>query len=704
MEDVEEANALMGATYDYPPTTAAPPPTPAMSPEALAAAPIYEPPSASVKVTREGSARVLDLFERAASPIGAVERADAALAAARAIASPGIIKVQPGSTVTRSKPVGDASEREAAESAVSAESAVINFAKPLAARRAEEAARNRAAAEASPDARLRAVNAYNSEDAEARRKMVDAERARTAARYKNASSFYGGRGIENARPEDALDEALGGSASAAAEGGARVGPASDFWEWSPPENPNRVAPDAFGSSGSPYGSRGAGSPYGRDESGGIPAPPAAPRRKKIAPAYTRREATPSRVEAAVEVMERGPEKTLELQFQSVVETQNAVLPAFESDVSVRATETAAAPAAEVSFSAAAASSPAAPAAAPAATVASAPAVEASLEDALASPVRELGAADGAKEGVLSSGARWWREEGREYLEEGKVMRWTVIRGASADGSVEWEEKFWETSDPYTYRELGAVKSGRDSDGQAWQESWKEMYQHDVNGTPFIHREASKWSHTPKGQCWSEGWTEDYRADGSVDRYCEKTGSLEDGAAPEDGHANRWTEKWGEKWNGVGGCIKWTDTWASRDHAEGGAANAPGRSWGEKWEEKWGFSYNDEGRAGTRQGVTWDELGGAHTQKTWGEEHYPDGRMHKYGNSSDGSQYWDEWQDGDGGWWERMPSFGWHEAIGHSPYLMEVPLQPRTGGGAGAAKGKGGSSIITPHRGSRRRVE
>ena len=358
-----------------------------------------------------------------------MERAEAALAAARAIASPGIIKVQPGSTVTRSKPVGDASEREAAESAVSAESAVINFAKPLAARRAEEAARNRAAAEASPDARLRAVNAYNSEDAEARRKIVDAERARTAARYRNASSFYGGRGIENARPEDALDEALD-----------TVGPASDFWEWSPPENPNRVAPDAFGSSGSPYGSRGAGSPYGRDESGGIPATPAAPRRKKIAPAYTRREATPSRVEAAVEVMERAPEKTLELQFQSVVETQNAVLPAFESDVSVRATETeVSATAAEVSFSAAAAA-PSSPA--PAATVASAPAVEASLEDALASPVRELGAADGAKEGVLSSGARWWREEGREYLEEGKVMRWTVIRGASADGSVEWEEKFW----------------------------------------------------------------------------------------------------------------------------------------------------------------------------------------------------------------------------------------------------------------------
>jgi hypothetical protein len=98
------------------------------------------------------------------------------------------------------------------------------------------------------------------------------------------------------------------------------------------------------------------------------------------------------------------------------------------------------------------------------------------------------------------------------------------------------------------------------------------------------------------------------------------------------------------------------------------------------------------------------MGGGHREKTWGEEHYPDGRKHKYGNSSDGSQYWDEWEDGDGGWWEVMPSFGWHEAIGHSPFLMDVPLQPRKGGGAGAAKGRGDVAIITPHRGSRRRVE
>ena len=34
--------------------------------------------------------------------------------------------------------------------------------------------------------------------------------------------------------------------------------------------------------------------------------------------------------------------------------------------------------------------------------------------------------------------------------------------------------------------------------------------------------------------------------------------------------------------------------ADRDHAEGGATDAPGRSWGEKWEERWGESFNQVG--------------------------------------------------------------------------------------------------------------
>ena len=67
-------------------------------------------------------------------------------------------------------------------------------------------------------------------------------------------------------------------------------------------------------------------------------------------------------------------------------------------------------------------------------------------------MRELGAADGEKEGTLSSGARWWREEGREHLEDGKVMTWTQGSAARPRTAPEWEEKFWETSDALTHRE------------------------------------------------------------------------------------------------------------------------------------------------------------------------------------------------------------------------------------------------------------
>jgi hypothetical protein len=407
--------------------------------------------------------------------MGKFERAEAALAAARAIQSPGIIKVTPGSTVKREQPKGDASVREATDSL---ETAAVNFAKPLAQRRAEaEAAQALDATE-----RLNAVKRANSEDNAARARLVAAERERNAKKYQNSSTFYGGSGIQGAGADffgskggSFSDDtgSRGGSFSdalnASADGSTK---ASDFWDWSPPEKPGQ-------SPGSPY--------Y---------APPEPMRQK--APEYTRR------VEAAVTTMERAPEQTLDLQFQSqteesqleepeVVKSATSSLPAFQSDL-----------AGSSEVEALTSMYDAAPKSA--AKVESAPAVEASLEDALTSAVRELGKEDGAKEGTLSNGARWWREEGKEYLEEGKVMTWTVIRGTSADGAVEWEEKFWETSDAFTYRELGAVKSGRDSLGQAWQESWKEIYQHDVNGTPFIHREASKWSHTPKGQCWSEGWT------------------------------------------------------------------------------------------------------------------------------------------------------------------------------------------------------
>jgi hypothetical protein len=421
----------------------------------------------------------------------------------------------------------------------------VNFAKPFAQRNAEGNVLSKAN---DPAARVKAVAKANSEEQMARERIVAAERLRNQKKYQNASSFYGGGGQkdEKVRAMFGSEGGSSGDSSASGDDGSSSTKASDFWKWAPPDAPGQAP-------GSPY--------Y---------APPEPMRQK--APEYTRR------VEAAVTTMERAPEQTLDLAYQSATETETSAgaveaeaAPAIPVVASTTPVVSSLTFQREVARSVEVEARSVVDLAPPkqAAKVERAPAVEASLEDALSSAVRELGAEGGAMDGTLSSGARWWREEGKELLEDGKVMSWTVIRGTSADGAVEWEEKFWETSDAFTYRELGAVKSGRDSKGQAWQESWKEIYQHDVNGTPFIHREASKWSHTPAGQCWSEGWTEDYRSDGSVDRYCEKTGSLEDHASPDDGHANRWTEKWGEKWDGGGSCIKWTDTWACRDHAEGG---------------------------------------------------------------------------------------------------------------------------------------
>lgn len=76
-------------------------------------------------------------------------------------------------------------------------------------------------------------------------------------------------------------------------------------------------------------------------------------------------------------------------------------------------------------------------------------------------------------GIHKDGSRWWQEQGVEYRANGVVCSWTVIRGVTADGSVEWEEKFWEAADSYDFKELGAEKSGRDSSGGVWREFWQE---------------------------------------------------------------------------------------------------------------------------------------------------------------------------------------------------------------------------------------
>lgn len=76
-------------------------------------------------------------------------------------------------------------------------------------------------------------------------------------------------------------------------------------------------------------------------------------------------------------------------------------------------------------------------------------------------------------GVNLDGTKWWKETGIEQRPDGVMCRWTMTRGVSADQGLEWQEKFWEASDEFGYKELGSEKSGRDAYGNIWREFWRE---------------------------------------------------------------------------------------------------------------------------------------------------------------------------------------------------------------------------------------
>ena len=81
--------------------------------------------------------------------------------------------------------------------------------------------------------------------------------------------------------------------------------------------------------------------------------------------------------------------------------------------------------------------------------------------------------DKSTHGIHPGGSMWWKETGVEQRPDGVVCKWTVLRGVSADGAVEWEDKYWEASDRFDHKELGSEKSGRDAAGNVWREYWKE---------------------------------------------------------------------------------------------------------------------------------------------------------------------------------------------------------------------------------------
>ncbi|KAL5712483.1 hypothetical protein ACHQM5_014651 [Ranunculus cassubicifolius] len=264
------------------------------------------------------------------------------------------------------------------------------------------------------------------------------------------------------------------------------------------------------------------------------------------------------------------------------------------------------------------------------------------------------------EGVKPDGSKWWKETGVEVRTDGVVCHWTLIRGVSADKSLEWEEKFWEAADDLEYKELGSEKSGRDATGNVWREYWKEsMWQDEATGLINMEKSADKWGKNGKGDEWHEKWWEQYDASGKADKWAHKWCSIDPNTPLDAGHAHVWHEKWGEKYDGQGSSIKYTDKWAERLEGDGWT------KWGDKWDE----NFNQYGQ-GVKQGESWWQgKYGEKWNRTWGEGHNGSGWIHKYGKSSCG-EHWDTHIEQDT-WYERFPHFGFHHCFENSRQLREV---------------------------------
>ncbi|KAL6907700.1 hypothetical protein ACP4OV_002739 [Aristida adscensionis] len=255
-------------------------------------------------------------------------------------------------------------------------------------------------------------------------------------------------------------------------------------------------------------------------------------------------------------------------------------------------------------------------------------------------------------GTNEDGSTWYRESGEDRGENGYRCRWARMGGQSHDGSTEWKETWWEKSDWTGYKELGAEKSGKNAEGDSWWEKWKEvLYQDEWSNLARIERSAEKKAKSgAENAGWYEKWWEKYDAKGWTEKGAHKYGRLNE---------QSWWERWGEHYDGRGFVLKWTDKWAETDL---------GTKWGDKWEEKFFAGI------GSRQGETWHvSPGGDRWSRTWGEEHFGNGKVHKYGKSTTGER-WDLVVDEET-YYEAEPHYGWADVVGDSTQLLSIqPLE------------------------------
>uniref|UniRef100_A0A1J3CNR8 Uncharacterized protein n=1 Tax=Noccaea caerulescens TaxID=107243 RepID=A0A1J3CNR8_NOCCA len=266
--------------------------------------------------------------------------------------------------------------------------------------------------------------------------------------------------------------------------------------------------------------------------------------------------------------------------------------------------------------------------------------------------------ESSSHGVSQNGLKWWKQTGVEKRADGVVCRWTMIRGVTADGVVEWQDKYWEASDEFGFKELGSEKSGRDADGNVWREFWREAMMQE-NGVVHMEKTADKWGKSGQGDEWQEKWWEHYDATGKSEKWAHKWCSLDRNTPLDVGHAHVWHERWGEKYDGQGGSTKYTDKWAERWVGDG---------W-DKWGDKWDENFNASAQ-GVKQGETWWEgKHGDRWNRSWGEGHNGSGWVHKYGKSSSG-EHWDTHVPQET-WYERFPHFGFFHCFDNSVQLRAV---------------------------------
>ncbi|KAK4351813.1 hypothetical protein RND71_027331 [Anisodus tanguticus] len=254
-------------------------------------------------------------------------------------------------------------------------------------------------------------------------------------------------------------------------------------------------------------------------------------------------------------------------------------------------------------------------------------------------------------GINEDGSTWYRESGEDLGDNGYRCRWTRMGGQSSDGTLQWKETWWEKSDWTGYKELGVEKSGKNAEGDSWWETWREvLHQDEWSNLARIERSAQKQAKSgTENAGWYENWWEKYDGKGWTEKGAHKYGRLNE---------QSWWEKWGEHYDGRGSVLKWTDKWAETDL---------GTKWGDKWEDKF------FGGIGSRQGETWHVSPSDNRwSRTWGEEHFGNGKVHKYGKSTTGES-WDIVVD-EGTYYEAEPHYGWADVVGDSTQLLSI--QPR----------------------------